>query len=76
MKIAVTAASGKLGSEIIRKLVALTGNDGIIGIVRTPKKAVHLGVEIRRGEFEMNSDFESAAGRKHICWEKYFEQLS
>lgn len=32
--------------------------------------------KIRNGEFIMNSDYEAAAGRPHVSWEKYFEQLT
>ena len=31
--------------------------------------------KIRNGEFEVKSDYEAASGRKHITWEKYFENL-
>jgi len=51
MKIAVTAASGELGSTIIRKLLQEMPKDQIIGLARTPKKAGHLGVEIRPGDY-------------------------
>ena len=31
--------------------------------------------KIRNGEFETESDFEAAAGRKHISWDKFFENI-
>ena len=49
---AVTAASGKLGSEIINATVALFGKENVVGLARTPSKAAHLGVEIRKGDYE------------------------
>ncbi|MCR8724723.1 SDR family oxidoreductase [Frigidibacter sp. ROC022] len=52
MTIAVTAASGKLGSEIIRKLVAMPEAGPVFGLARTPKKAAGLGVEIRPGDYD------------------------
>lgn len=30
---------------------------------------------IRNGDMAVNSDYEQAAGRKHISWEKYFSEL-
>ena len=50
MTIAVTAASGKLGTEIVRALTDLTTHD-VIGLARTPANASHLGVEIRPGDY-------------------------
>ena len=51
MRVAVTAASGQLGSEIVRALVALGDGTGVVGLARTPKNAEHLGVEIRPGDY-------------------------
>jgi len=60
MKIAVTAASGNLGSEIIKALVEETGKENVIGIARTPDKASHFGIEIRKGDYSNKSEFELA----------------
>lgn len=30
----------------------------------------------RNGEFNIQSDFEAAAGRKHISWDAYFSTLN
>ena len=51
MKIAVTAASGQLGKEIVKASIALLTNDDVIGLARTPDKAENLGVEIRPGDY-------------------------
>jgi NAD(P)H dehydrogenase (quinone) len=51
MKIAVTAASGELGSAIIKKLLEEMPKEHIIGLARTPKNAEKLGVEIRPGDY-------------------------
>lgn len=51
MKIAITAASGKLGAEIVKATVALVSKENVIGLARTPEKAQHLGVEIRPGDY-------------------------
>lgn len=52
MKIAVTAASGQLGSEIVKACVALVGTENVIALARTPAKASHLGVEVRPGDYD------------------------
>ncbi|MEP0987895.1 hypothetical protein [Ekhidna sp.] len=39
MKIAVTSASGQLGSSIIKQLIVENGSENVIGIARTPEKA-------------------------------------
>lgn len=51
MRVAVTSASGHLGSEIVKATAALLGEDSLIGLARTPAKAEHLGVEIRPGDY-------------------------
>lgn len=60
MKIAITSASGQLGSAIIKKLIHEIGAKNIIGIARTPEKAVHLGIEIRQGDYNHREDFEKS----------------
>lgn len=60
MKIAVTSASGKLGSEIIKALLTETKKENICGIARTPEKASGLGVEIKKGDYNSIEDFEKA----------------
>lgn len=60
MKVAVTTASGKLGSEIIKTLISEIGSGNVIGIARTPEKAAHLGVEIRKGNYNNKEDFDKA----------------
>ena len=52
MKVAVTTASGKLGGEIIKNLISEIGAENVIGIARTPEKAIHLGVEIKKGRLQ------------------------
>lgn len=51
MTIAVTAASGQLGAEVIRKLVASPGAGPVIGLARSPEKALGLGTEVRPGDY-------------------------
>ena len=49
--IAVTAASGSLGSEIINATVAIVGKENVVALARTPEKARSLDVEVRRGDY-------------------------
>lgn len=51
MKVAVTAASGKLGAEIIKALTEVMPKQAIIGLARTPRNAEDLGVEVRAGDY-------------------------
>ncbi len=60
MKIAVTSASGQLGSEIARQLIKEIGEDKVIGLARTPEKAKHLGVEVREGDYNNRPQFDEA----------------
>ncbi len=60
MKIAVTAASGQLGKEILRASVALLPKDDVIGLARTPDKAKDLGIEIRPGDYNDQSTLETS----------------
>lgn len=60
MKIAVTAASGGLGTAIIKSLKENTATDNIVGIARTPSKAKSLGVEIRTGDYDKKETFDTA----------------
>ncbi|MBT9188672.1 SDR family oxidoreductase [Zobellia russellii] len=60
MKIAVTSASGQLGSSIVKHLIDAIGKDNVIGIARTPEKAESLGVEIRKGDYNNREDFDVA----------------
>ena len=60
MKIAVTAANGQLGTSIVNELIKQIGKENVIGIVRTPEKASHLGIEVRRGDYNSREDFNTA----------------
>lgn len=60
MKVAVTTASGALGSEIIKTLIKELGHENVVGIARTPEKAAHLGVEIRKGDYNSKEHFAEA----------------
>ncbi|MDP5140568.1 MAG: SDR family oxidoreductase [Spirosomaceae bacterium] len=60
MKIAVTSASGHLGSSIVKHLIAEIGKENVVGIARTPAKAQYLGVEIRKGDYNNREEFDIA----------------
>lgn len=51
MKIAITAANGKLSTEIITATIKLVSRENVIGLARSPEKAQHLGIEIRPGDY-------------------------
>jgi len=59
-KIAVTAASGKLGGEIVKAARTLVGSDNVVGLARTPAKAASLGVEIRPGDYTDAAQLETS----------------
>lgn len=60
MKVAVTTASGQLGGSIVLQLIDKIGKENVIGIARTPSKAEHLGVEIRKGDYNSEEEFIAA----------------
>ena len=60
MKIAVCAASGQLGSAIIRALKKEVDPNQIVALARTPEKAAHHGVEVRKGDYTLKADFDVA----------------
>lgn len=60
MKIAVTAASGQLGTAIIKATIALVTRENVIGLARTPNKAKNLGIEIRPGDYNNKNDLEKS----------------
>jgi len=60
MKIAVTSANGQLGSAIVKKLIKEIGKENVVGIARTPEKATHLGIEIRKGDYNNRQDLEKS----------------
>ncbi|MGA9649498.1 SDR family oxidoreductase [Pedobacter sp.] len=60
MKIAVTSASGQLGTAIVHSLIGLVGPESIIATARTPKNAEHLGVEVRSGDYNQKAQFDLA----------------
>jgi NAD(P)H dehydrogenase (quinone) len=60
MKIAVTAASGQLGTEIVKASIVLLTRENVIGLARTPDKAKNLGIEIRPGDYTVKDVLEKS----------------
>lgn len=60
MKVAITAASGKLGAEIVKATTALLTGENVVGLARTPGKAQNLGIEIRLGDYNDKNALEKS----------------
>lgn len=60
MTFGVTAASGQLGSAIVKGLLKDIDSKNIIGLARTPAKASGLGVEIRPGDYSKPGELEKS----------------
>ena len=60
MKIAITTASGQLGSQIIKATIALLSNENVIGLARTPGKVRNPGIEVRPGDYNDKSGLEES----------------
>jgi NAD(P)H dehydrogenase (quinone) len=56
----VTAASGQLGSEIVKATIEAVSKDRVIGLARTPSNAVSLDVEVRPGDYDLPNDLEKS----------------
>ena len=67
MKVAVTAVSGQLGSEIVKATTELVSAENVIGLARTPSKAKDLGVEIRPGDYNDRGALESRCRVPTLC---------
>lgn len=59
-RIAVTAAGGPLGSEIVKATVELVGKDCVVGLARMPGTAESLDVEVRPGDYDSPNDLENS----------------
>lgn len=60
MKIAVTSASGKLGGAIVKQLIQEIGKENVVAIARRPQRAQHLGVEVRKGDYNEPDQLKAA----------------
>ena len=60
MKIAVTGATGQLGRLVVDQLKNRTSADNIVALVRTPEKALDLGVNARAFDYNQAEGLEEA----------------
>ncbi len=60
MKVAITAASGQLGTAIVNESIRQLGSQHVTGIARNPEKAAHLVVDIRPGDYNNREQYELA----------------
>ena len=60
MKIAVTAASGSLGSLTVKKAIQKMGEDKVVAFARNPEKIKGLPCEVRKGDYDEEKDFEES----------------
>ncbi|MDR3762574.1 MAG: SDR family oxidoreductase [Acidobacteriota bacterium] len=60
MKIAITGATGKLGSLIVEQLKTKVPATDIVALVRTPAKAARLGVEARAFDYNQPAGLAAA----------------
>lgn len=60
MKIAVTGATGQLGRLVVEQLKSKTSADNIVALVRTPEKALDLGVNARAFDYNQAEGLEEA----------------
>lgn len=59
-RIAITGASGQLGSEIARATIEVVGKDRVVGLARTPGKAGSLDIEFRPGDYDAPNELETS----------------
>jgi NAD(P)H dehydrogenase (quinone) len=67
MKAAITAASGRLGSEIIQATVALIGKENVIAVARNLEKVKTLNVEARVGDYDNIAELKAAFSEVDIA---------
>ncbi|WP_243264655.1 NAD(P)H-binding protein [Sulfitobacter sp. DSM 110093] len=57
---AVTAVSGQLGREIVRKLIDLPQDASVIGLARSPEQVTDLPIEVRAGDYDQPEQLETS----------------
>ncbi|MBT8242067.1 MAG: SDR family oxidoreductase [Acidimicrobiia bacterium] len=60
MKVAITAASGQLGTQAVKAVLDLSPSANVVGLARTPERAKHLGIEIRPGDYNQKEVLEES----------------
>ncbi len=54
--IGITGATGQLGKLVVEHLISKVGKDNIVALVRTPQKAVELGVTTREFNYDKQEE--------------------
>jgi NAD(P)H dehydrogenase (quinone) len=60
MKIALTGATGHLGSLVMEELKKRVPHANMVALVRTPGKAAHMGIEVRAFDYNKPEGLEEA----------------
>lgn len=60
MKIGITGATGQLGQLVIGKLKEKLSPKDLVALVRSPKKAANLGVEVREADYDKTETLDNA----------------
>ncbi|MCG6283118.1 NAD(P)H-binding protein, partial [Vibrio diabolicus] len=60
MKIAIAAASGQLGSAVVKALLQFTPSHQVVALARTVERAMSLGVEVRPGDYNQQAQLEKS----------------
>ena len=60
MKIAVTAASGRLGHAMLRLLSDGSGASGVVAVARDPRRVLVSGIETRAGDYQFPDSMRAA----------------
>lgn len=59
-RIAVTAASGLLGRAVLAELIALTGGENLVAVVRNPETINDAKVAVRPGDYDNETEMAAA----------------
>ncbi|HPF28152.1 MAG TPA: NAD(P)H-binding protein [Steroidobacteraceae bacterium] len=62
MKIAVAAASGRLGHAVLRELLTRTEAQNVVAVARTPARVQISGIDVRRGDYASTDSMIAALG--------------
>lgn len=60
MTYAITSVSGQLGREIALKLIDRIGAQRVVGLARTPSKAMDLKIDVRPGDYDKPDDLRAS----------------
>jgi NAD(P)H dehydrogenase (quinone) len=67
MKIGITGATGQLGKWVVAKLKERTSAENLVALVRSPEKAIELGIEARQFDYSASEGLaNSLQGIDHL----------